>query len=149
VPTRESRSALGRSPHSPARPSTSAPPLPPQPTDGSQFSIAGLSGGCTTTFAGFILGDLGSCLQITSLLPVINNAGGNSSVVDPLNGYLTSLCASNTPTCSNSSLSSAADSVRRGCTEELADQASIPNLFLTIVDNYTPIKTAACSKNET
>ncbi len=149
MPTRESRSALGPPRILQRVPSTSAPPLPTQPTDCSQFSIAGLSGGCTTTFAGFILGDLGSCLQITSLLPVINNAGGNSSVVDPLNGYLTSLCSSNTPICSNSSLTSAANSVRRGCTEELADQASIPNLFLTIVDNYTPIKTAACSKNET
>ncbi|CAK9786312.1 unnamed protein product [Cutaneotrichosporon oleaginosum] len=113
-----------------------------------QFSIAGLSAGCTSTFAGFILGDLSSCLQITELLPVINS-GGNSSVVDPLNGYLTSLCASSTPTCSNSSLTSAASSVRSGCQQELADQSSIANLFLTVVENYTPIKTAACSKNAT
>ncbi|BEJ11114.1 hypothetical protein CspHIS471_0105360 [Cutaneotrichosporon sp. HIS471] len=113
-----------------------------------QFSIAGLSTGCTTTFAGFILGDLSSCLQVTALLPVISS-GGNSSVVGPLNGYLTSLCASSTPTCTNASLTTAASRVRSGCTQELADPASIPNLFLTIVDNYTPIKVAACSKNET
>ncbi|GMK54302.1 hypothetical protein CspeluHIS016_0108880 [Cutaneotrichosporon spelunceum] len=113
-----------------------------------QISIPGLSTGCTTAFAGFIVGDLSSCLQVTALLPVLSS-GGNSSAVPALNGYLSSLCASSTPTCTNATLSSAASRVRNGCTQELANSASIPSVILTVLDNYTPIQKAACSKNTT
>lgn len=124
-------------------------PLPPtHKLTPSQFSIAGLSGGCTSTFAGFVFGDLSSCLQITSLLPVLNS-DGNSSAIDPLNGYLTSLCASSTPICSNETLTGAATNIKSGCGTELQDRTSIPNILLTVLENYTPIRQAACSKNST
>lgn len=137
----------------PAGPHPLPPPLRRLPTrprraDRRQFSVPGLSAGCTRTFAGFVLGDLSSCLQVTALLPVISS-GGNSSVVDSLNGYLTAFCSKDTPQCKNDSLTSAATSVRNGCQDELADPASLPNLFLTVLDNYTPVRGAACSKNET
>lgn len=121
---------------------------PPPPLTPSQFSIAGLSSGCTGAFASFIIGELSSCLQVTSLLPVLN-ASGNNSAIDPLNRYLTSLCGSGTPICSNQSLAGAVTNVKGGCAAELEDKASIPSVILTVLEHYGPIRTAACSKNST
>ncbi|OCF36794.1 hypothetical protein I316_01390 [Kwoniella heveanensis BCC8398] len=106
--------------------------------------------GCTTQIASLALGDLGSCLQLTSLLPILNN--GNGSVVGSVNSYLTSLCSSDTPQCSNSTLSSAQSSISSGCSSDISEGGTsgveVQGL-LTLLQNYDHVYAAGCSKNST
>lgn len=111
------------------------------------ISIGGLSSSCTATLAPFLLGgDISSCLQVSSLLPVLN--ANNGSIIDPLNGYLTSLCASSTPTCSEDTLNSAATSVQSGCASDL-QSGGLANVLLSVLNNYPTLQQAACTKNST
>lgn len=127
-------------------PSSFPPPPCPDSTNAS-ISIGGLSSSCTATLAPFLLGgDISSCLQVSSLLPVLN--ANNGSVIDPLNGYLTSLCASSTPTCSQDALNNAVTSVQSGCASDL-QSGGLANVLLGVFNNYEPLQEAACSKNST
>ncbi|WWC89288.1 uncharacterized protein L201_004209 [Kwoniella dendrophila CBS 6074] len=107
--------------------------------------------GCTTQVATLALGDLGSCLQLTSLLPVISGSS-NNSITSSLNTYLTSLCSSSTPRCSNSTLSSAQSSVNSACQSDYSaggtDALEIQGL-VGLLGNYDEIYAAGCSKNTT
>ncbi|WWC62167.1 uncharacterized protein I303_104759 [Kwoniella dejecticola CBS 10117] len=107
--------------------------------------------GCTTQLASLALGDLGSCLQLTSLLPVLSG-GTNDSITSTINTYLTSLCSSSTPTCSNSTLSSAQSSVNSACQSDFSaggtDAVEIQGL-VGLLGNYDEIYAAGCSKNST
>ena len=106
--------------------------------------------GCTTQIAALALGDLGSCLALTSLLSVVQ--GGNGSIVDPLNSYLSTLCSSSTPTCSNSTLSSAQSAIQSGCSSDISSGGSDGEEVEALVAalNYYPeIYSAGCSKNST
>ncbi|WVQ99459.1 hypothetical protein IAU59_006594 [Kwoniella sp. CBS 9459] len=106
--------------------------------------------GCTTQLASLALGDLGSCLQLTSLLPILNN--GNGSVVGTVNSYLSSLCSSDTPTCSNSTLTSAESSLQSGCSSDISGggtSAVEVQGLITLLKNYDHVYAAGCSKNTT
>ncbi|ADV20314.1 hypothetical protein I305_01046 [Cryptococcus gattii E566] len=110
------------------------------------YAVA-LSAGCTTQLGVLALGGLGSCLQLTSLLPVLTSSG---SVVDPLNSYLKSLCSSSTPTCSNDTLTSASSSLNSSCSSDLNDggtNGAEVKALLILLRDYNQVHAAACSTN--
>ncbi|OXG24763.1 hypothetical protein C366_00297 [Cryptococcus neoformans Tu401-1] len=110
------------------------------------YAVA-LSTGCTTQLGALALGGLGSCLQLTSLLPVLSSSG---SVVDPINTYLKSLCGSSTPTCSNDTLSSASSSINSACSSDLSDggtSGAEVKTLLALINHYDQAYAAACSTN--
>lgn len=123
-----------------------------------------LSTGCTTQLGALALGGLGSCLQLTSLLPVLsvgsslparaianlNISKSSGSVVDPINTYLKSLCGSSTPTCSNDTLSSASSSISSACSSDLSDggtSGAEVKTLLALINHYDQAYAAACSTN--
>ncbi|WVW83937.1 hypothetical protein I302_105960 [Kwoniella bestiolae CBS 10118] len=107
--------------------------------------------GCTTQLASLALGDVGSCLQLTSLLPVLSGSS-NDSITSTVNTYLTSLCSSSTPKCDNGTLSSAQSSVNSACQSDYSaggtDALQIQGL-VGLLGNYDEIYAAGCSKNTT
>ncbi|EAL23627.1 hypothetical protein CNBA2740 [Cryptococcus deneoformans B-3501A] len=110
------------------------------------YAVA-LSTGCTTQLGALALGDLGSCLQLTSLLPVLSSSG---SVVDSVNTYLKSLCGSSTPTCSNDTLTSASSSINSGCSSDISDggtNGAEVTALLALINHYDQAYAAACSTN--
>lgn len=123
-----------------------------------------LSSGCTTQLGVLALGGLGSCLQLTSLLPVLTVGSflpdraianlriskSSGSVVDPLNSYLKSLCSSSTPTCSNDTLTSASSSLNSSCSSDLNDggtNGAEVKALLILLRDYSQVYAAACSTN--
>ncbi|KAL7421868.1 hypothetical protein Q5752_003639 [Cryptotrichosporon argae] len=116
---------------------------------GAVASVHALSTTCETQLAAQALGSLGSCLQLTDLLPVLDASG---SIVSSLNTYLGELCSSSTPTCSNSTLASAYSSLNTSCASDVAaggsDGAEVEGL-LAIVGYYAEVQAAACSTNTT
>ncbi|KAK4687844.1 hypothetical protein P7C73_g2263, partial [Tremellales sp. Uapishka_1] len=108
-----------------------------------------LTTGCTTQVGVLALGDLGSCLQLTSLLPLLSASG---SIISDLETYLAALCATSTPTCSNSTLTSAQSSISSSCSSDISgggtDGAEVSAL-LDLLKDYPEFYPAACSKNST
>ncbi|RSH87395.1 hypothetical protein EHS25_003305 [Saitozyma podzolica] len=108
-----------------------------------------LSSSCTAQIAGLAVGNLGTCLQLTTLLPVLSGSG---SIIDPLNTYLASLCSSSTTTCSNTTLSSAETSLSSSCSSDISGggtDAQEIEALLAALNSYPEVYTAACSKNST
>ncbi|RXK38305.1 hypothetical protein M231_04478 [Tremella mesenterica] len=113
------------------------------------LSVNALSAGCEAQVGLLAIGSVGSCLALTSLLPVLST---NGSIIDPLNAYLSTLCASSTPTCDNSTLSSAQSSVSSACSSDISaggTGATEIDGLLTILKSYPQIYGAGCSKNST
>lgn len=101
--------------------------------------ITGLSSSCTSTATSFLLGDLGSCLSLTSLLPVFSSSG---SVIPQLDSYLNTICSSSP--CSNSTLQSAESSLQSGCSSDLASGNAIVEGLDGILINYNGVRNVAC-----
>ncbi|ORY33995.1 hypothetical protein BCR39DRAFT_518065 [Naematelia encephala] len=108
-----------------------------------------LSTTCTAQVASLALGDAGSCLALTSLLPVLSASG---SIIDSVNSYLSNLCATSTPTCTNSTLTSAESSVQSGCSSDISGggtNAAEVDALLSLLQFYPQVHTAGCAKNQT
>ncbi|KAK1922841.1 hypothetical protein DB88DRAFT_492900 [Papiliotrema laurentii] len=116
----------------------------------SALGAQALSSGCTGQIGALaLLGDLGSCLQLTSALGLLSASG---SIVGDVNSYLGSLCADSTPTCSNSTLTSAQSTISSACSSDLAaggTDATEVKLLQALLQSYPQVKTAACAKNST
>lgn len=113
------------------------------------LNLPNISSGCTGTLVQLALGDLGQCLQLTQLLTIVGTSG---SVIEPLNGYLGSLCADNAPVCDNSTLDNAQSQIDSSCSGDLEGAGANGGqvqAILQIFDHYTEVRTAACSRNET
>ncbi|WWD17278.1 hypothetical protein CI109_101718 [Kwoniella shandongensis] len=106
--------------------------------------------GCTTQIGALALGgDLGNCLKLTSLLPVLSSGG---SIVSSLNTYLSSLCATSTPSCSNATLSSAESTITSACSSDISGggtNAAQVQALVTLINDYPQVYAGACSKNAT
>jgi hypothetical protein len=76
----------------------------------------------------------------------------SGSLVDPLNTYLNSFCASSTATCSNDTLRAANSSIASGCSSDIqaggTDGATVAALQ-SILQFYPQVKTAGCARNST
>lgn len=114
-----------------------------------QQDLPNISAGCTGTLFQLALGDLGQCLQMTTLLQFIGQSG---SIIDPLNNYLGQLCADGAPTCSNQTLDDAQSQLNQSCSGDLENAGANGgqvNALFQIFDHYDEVRTAACSRNDT
>lgn len=76
----------------------------------------------------------------------------SGSVVEPLDGYLNSLCADNAPVCENSTLEDAQSQIDQSCSGDLEGAGANGGqvtAILQIFDHYQEVRVAACSRNET
>lgn len=104
--------------------------------------FTGLSSACQTAAAVFVLGDLGSCLSLTSLIPVLSESG---SIVSSLDSYFGTICTSSP--CSNSTISSAEGTIQTSCASDLSDKTTLVVALDTLLYNYPAIREAACLKS--
>lgn len=107
-----------------------------------QFS--GLSTSCQTAAGGFLLGDLGSCLSLTSLVPVLTGSG---SIIPSIDSYLGTICTS--PPCSNSTLTSAESTIQSSCSSDLNNGSTLVVALDTLLQNYTVVRDVACLQSTT
>lgn len=67
--------------------------------------------------------DVAACLSPSLLLPVLAGMGnGNDSIVDPVDVWITSMCA--LPACSAGTLSQAIKDISAGCSAEFGSPSS-------------------------
>ncbi|KAG6884149.1 hypothetical protein C0993_000926, partial [Termitomyces sp. T159_Od127] len=90
--------------------------------------------------------DVLACLQPTQLLPIVTNP--NASVVDPVNQWLTQVCAASP--CSNATLASIVSGLTSGCGTELQTfgfSASDNDAITSAVQEFYPtVRKAICLK---
>jgi len=104
-----------------------------------------ISPACTSALA-TVVADPGAsqCLMITGLVPVVTAPAG-TSIVQPLNTWLTSMCAA--PGCNNATLNAVVTDLASGCSAELtqlgvtADAATITAAVEAV---YPTIRNVAC-----
>lgn len=104
-----------------------------------QFSGLGLSTSCTTAAVTLLFGDLGSCLSLTTLIPIFTATG---SVIAPLDSYLGTICTSSA--CASGTLSSANTTIATDCATDLASGTGIVTALETIVEDYPIVREVAC-----
>ncbi|KAF7983310.1 hypothetical protein HWV62_22990 [Athelia sp. TMB] len=108
-----------------------------------------LSSNCTTTLENILASPDAACLNPSGLVAAVAGANANTSVITPLNSWLTGLCAQ--PACSNSTLSAVVANVTSGCSAELAT-AGLNNIdagtLTTYVQEFYPaVRQAVCLKD--
>ncbi|KAG6826791.1 hypothetical protein H0H92_014399 [Tricholoma furcatifolium] len=98
-----------------------------------------LSSSCESTLTEIAINpDANACLVPTPLITLLTNS--NASVVQPINSWLTGLCAA--PACSNSTLSAIVTNATAGCSAELAAiglSSSDNTAVVSLVQEYYPI----------
>ena len=84
------------------------------------------------------------CLAISNLVPVVTAPSG-TSIVGPLNTWLTSMCAA--PGCNNATLDAVVTDLASGCSAELT-QLGVPTdektLAAAVEAAYPTIRNVAC-----
>ncbi|KAF5370472.1 hypothetical protein D9615_009759 [Tricholomella constricta] len=78
-----------------------------------------------------------ACLTPSPLIPILGDS--NASIVEPINNWLTSLCAA--PSCSNDTLAAIVTNATTGCLTELSSlgfQSSDTAGITTIIQQYYP-----------
>ncbi|GLB40671.1 hypothetical protein LshimejAT787_0805420 [Lyophyllum shimeji] len=97
-----------------------------------------LSQACTNTLVSIASNpDVSACLNPSALLTIATDT--SKSIVDPINNWLTGLCAA--PACSNNTLAAIVANATNGCQAELAGlgfQASDAGAVTGIVQQYYP-----------
>ncbi|RDB29457.1 hypothetical protein Hypma_014814 [Hypsizygus marmoreus] len=95
--------------------------------------------------------DANACLTPSPLLTLLTSSSSSSSVIEPINNWLTSLCAA--PACSNATIAAIVVNATQGCAEDLSglglgvDGVDAPALT-TIVQRYYPtVRRAVCLKD--
>jgi len=78
--------------------------------------------------------DAGACLKVSALLGLGAVLQANSSIVEPVNNWVTSLC--NAAPCSNATLAAAVTNITTGCSAELGSSSAAS--ISTMVQQYYP-----------
>ncbi|GAA98003.1 uncharacterized protein L969DRAFT_46909 [Mixia osmundae IAM 14324] len=106
-------------------------------------SLGSLSTNCEAAASGLISGDFASCSNILGLLTIATGSS-SASIVTPLQGYLTTLCAD--PACSSATITAAASSIASGCSTDLASGSETAQLLYAVVNNFNSIRDVGCVK---
>ncbi|KAF9463877.1 hypothetical protein BDZ94DRAFT_1257666 [Collybia nuda] len=112
----------------------------------------GLSDQCTRALSGIATSpDAAACLSPSSLVSVFLGSS-NTSVVDPINGWLTSLCSS--PACSNDTLAAIVTNATTGCAMELsalgfnaAESGAKEQITVAVQTYYPTLRKVICLKD--
>ncbi|KAF8967879.1 hypothetical protein BDZ97DRAFT_475549 [Flammula alnicola] len=108
-----------------------------------------LSTACTNTLAGVATNpDAATCLSAGSLISLVGG-GSSSSIITPINTWLTSLCGA--PACSNATLAAVVQNVTTGCSTELSGlgfTSDLTSSVTAIVQQYYPtVRKVVCLKD--
>ncbi|KAG5640788.1 hypothetical protein DXG03_007193, partial [Asterophora parasitica] len=91
--------------------------------------------------------DANACLTPSPLIPILTNS--NTSIVEPINNWLTSLCAA--PACSNNTLAAIVANVTTGCSAELTlagFQSGDTSAVTALIQKYYPTaRNVVCLKD--
>lgn len=112
------------------------------------ISTSSLTTQCTNALAGVAASpDAASCLSLGSLLPIAT-AKNDTSIIAPINAWLTNLCGS--PACSNETLAAVVQNITTGCSTELAATgftADLTSSVTSAVQVYYPtVRKVVCLK---
>jgi len=107
-----------------------------------------ISSGCRQTLLNMLGSPDAQCLNPSALLSLATNSG-SSSIISPIDNWLTGLCAQ--APCTNSSLSAVVTNVTSGCSTDLSSlglSMGNPSQIITIVQEaYPTVRQAACLKD--
>lgn len=113
-------------------------------------SAQSISSQCQATLADIVLSSDGQCLNAQALIGILMS-GTNSSLVSPINSWLTGLCAQ--PSCTNDTLSTVTTNLTAGCQAELGDfgfgNATAPQLVSLVQTMYPTIREVVCLEDTT
>ncbi|KAF5370757.1 hypothetical protein D9758_001968 [Tetrapyrgos nigripes] len=89
--------------------------------------------------------DVASCLSLGTLLPLATGSS-NTSVVDPINNWLNSVCSA--PVCTNETIAAFVNNVTAGCSSDLAalgvSSSDASSIIPTIQSAYPAVRQVAC-----
>ncbi|KAG6819082.1 hypothetical protein H0H93_015653 [Arthromyces matolae] len=107
-----------------------------------------LSTACQTALTSIAISpDAGACLVPGPLITILTNS--SASIVDPINNWLTSLCAA--PACSNDTLAGVVANATKGCSTEFAtfgiSSTDISGLTTLVQQYYPAVRQAVCLKH--
>jgi len=88
--------------------------------------------------------DLGNCLDVMKLVPLITG-GSDSSIVSPVNDWLVDMCPKEP--CTQQAIDDGKQKLQQGCSSDMQDPNSMLSLVGMALNNYTVIRKAACEKN--
>jgi hypothetical protein len=105
---------------------------------------------CKTALTNVIASPDAACLDGSALLSLVIQ-GNNASIIDPINTWLTGLCAQ--PQCSNDTLAAVVKNVTDGCPDEFSSLgisgSSTADITAQVQAAYPPIRQAICLKDTT
>ncbi|PCH43908.1 hypothetical protein WOLCODRAFT_26285 [Wolfiporia cocos MD-104 SS10] len=107
-------------------------------------SAISLSSKCQTTLAGLVVSSEASCLNAGSLVGLVV-AGKNTSLVSPINTWLTGLCSRGA--CTNETLANVVSNVTAGCQSDLEEYnitATSAQLTALAQEYYPTARKVAC-----
>jgi len=113
---------------------------------GATFATAqSLSSQCQSTLASLAVSSEASCLNPTGLISFVT-LGSNSSVIAPINTWLTGLCSK--PACTNSTLASVVTNVTSGCSSDLSSlnlsTSDVNELISVVQEAYPTARQVVC-----
>jgi len=108
-----------------------------------------ISSNCSTTLENILASPDATCLNPSGLVTAVAGANSSSSVISPINTWLTGLCAQ--PACSNSTLAAVVANVTSGCSTELSaaglDGIDAGTLTSYVQEFYPAVRQAVCLKD--
>ncbi|KAI5123910.1 hypothetical protein M0805_005726 [Coniferiporia weirii] len=106
-----------------------------------------LSSQCQSTLTNIALSSEASCLNVAGLAPLLT-ASANSSLVAPINTWLSGACAQSP--CSNQTLSDIVTNITSGCSSDLSSigfsNSSDSSLISAVQQAYPTVRDIACLK---
>lgn len=104
-----------------------------------------LSSACTTSLAQVAANpDAAACLSPASLIPLFTGSG-NTSIVEPINNWLTNICSA--APCSNATLSAVVTTVAAGCSTELSIGNATDTVIQSVQQAYPTVRKVVCLKD--
>lgn len=104
-----------------------------------------ISSQCQSTLASLALSSEASCLNAAGLVSFAT-LGSNSSIVPPVNSWLTGLCSK--PACTNATLASVVTNVTSGCSSDLSSlnlsTSDVNDLISAVQTAYPTVRQIAC-----
>ncbi|KAJ3844711.1 hypothetical protein F5878DRAFT_655626 [Lentinula raphanica] len=105
----------------------------------------GLSSQCTSALAQIALNSSTACIAPSTLIPIIT-ASANTSIVGPVDSWLTNVCQ--VAPCSNDTLAAIVTNVTSGCGTELSalgfSSSDTATLISTVQEFYPTVRQVAC-----
>lgn len=110
-----------------------------------------LSDSCQSALSGIVTNaDTANCLNPSALISIALN-GGNTSVIQPIDTWLTGLCAQ--APCTNATLEATTRSILSGCSTDLGsfglnvnDDSTASSVVATVQQYYPTVRKVVCLK---